>query len=106
MNTGNYRLSRFAMMACCAVMLVPIATFFIAGGTVSGLTEDLVVFAPLLLCVGGHLLMHRLIGGLCHGHGAKRESADEEASLERPAVAEQSLQPAHLRLPTVKARQS
>lgn len=105
MNTGNSRLSRFAMMACCAVMLVPIATFFIAGRTVSGLTENLVVFAPLLLCVGAHLLLHRFIGGLCHGHSSKQDEAVEPVSPPVQHATKQSGRTAQLRLPTVKGGQ-
>lgn len=46
MNVRNARLSRFAMMACCALMLITIATFFVAGGAVSGLNGNLAAFAP------------------------------------------------------------
>jgi hypothetical protein len=46
MNVRNSRLSRFAMMACCALMIIPIATFFVAGGTVLALNGNLAAFAP------------------------------------------------------------
>lgn len=106
MNIENSRLSRFAMAACCAVMLLPIAAFFIAGGTTSGLTENLAVFAPILLCVGAHLLMHRFIGGLCHDHGSKEVDAVEAVSTRAAEVPKANGRPAHLRVPTVKAEQS
>jgi hypothetical protein len=76
------------MMACCAAMLTPIVTYFVAGGTASGLNENLAVFAPLLLCVGAHLLLHRFVGALCHGHGAKQDNAAEAASPQVREVTE------------------
>ncbi|WP_430449656.1 DUF2933 domain-containing protein [Rhodophyticola sp.] len=87
-------------------MIIPIAAFFIAGGTVSGVTENLAVFAPLLLCVGAHLLLHRFIGGLCHGHGSKRDEAAETVSPHLRHVTQQGGRTAHLRVPTVEAEQS
>ncbi|MFG6665218.1 hypothetical protein ACGYKB_18350 [Sulfitobacter sp. 916] len=36
-STGSSKLMQYGMMACCAVMLFPVAAFFIAGGTIAGL---------------------------------------------------------------------
>lgn len=88
MNIRNSRSSRFAVMTCCAVMLIPIAMFFVAGGTVSGLNGNLAVFAPLLFCVGAHLLLHRFIGGLCNGCGAKQDNVAEAVSPQVRQVTE------------------
>ena len=56
----------FAMMACCVIMLLPIAGYFLAGGALGGLGSNLLTFAPLLLCVGGHFVMHKMMGKSCH----------------------------------------
>lgn len=66
---------RLGMMACCAFMLLPVGAFLWAGGSVASRSSNLTVFAPLLFCLGAHLLLHRFIGGLCHGKTEKIESA-------------------------------
>lgn len=50
---------KLGMMACCAIMLAPVAVFILAGGTIGGLWSGAAIFAPLLLCVGAHVLIHR-----------------------------------------------
>lgn len=82
MKTNSSRFTRFGMTACCAIMLLPVAAFFIAGGTASGLAENLAVFAPLLFCLGVHLLLHRFIGGLCRGHTSKQENDAATTTLQ------------------------
>ncbi|MDF0603402.1 DUF2933 domain-containing protein [Psychromarinibacter sp. C21-152] len=47
-------------------MLVPVGAFFVAGGSVSGLWANAGVFAPLMLCVGAHVIMHKMMGKSCH----------------------------------------
>ncbi len=70
---GQSKLMHYGMMVCCAVMLLPIAGFLVAGGSLSGLWSNAVVFAPLLLCVGAHLVLHKVMGKSCH-----RASEDEQ----------------------------
>jgi len=72
MNTQS-NLMRFGMMACCVVMLLPIAGFFVAGGSLAGLWTKAGLFAPLLLCVGAHLVMHKLMGRSCHAAKSEKE---------------------------------
>ena len=73
-ESGNARM-KYGMWACCALMLVPVVWYFTAGGADGGLVQSFVAFAPLLLCVGAHFLMHRVTGKSCHGesHDARRE---------------------------------
>lgn len=71
-------LIRLGMMACCVFMLVPVGAFFLAGGSVAGLGSNPAVFTPLLFCLGAHLLLHRFIGGLCHGKNKKIEGASSD----------------------------
>lgn len=76
---------KFGMMACCIFMAIPIVFYLVAGGTLAGLTSNLAVWAPLLLCVGAHLLMFKLMGKSCHG--TEQESGLENAKetiVERP----------------------
>jgi len=63
---GHSKLMHYGMMACCAVMLLPVAGFFIAGGTVAGLWSNSAAFLPLLICVGAHVVMHKMMGKSCH----------------------------------------
>ncbi len=64
----------FAMMACCVIMLLPIAGFLLAGGAAEGLGANLLTFAPLLLCVGGHFVMHKMMGKTCHSSDPQSDS--------------------------------
>ncbi|MBW4983510.1 DUF2933 domain-containing protein [Mameliella sp. CS4] len=92
-NPGRNRFLRYGMMACCAVMLVPVAAFFVAGGSVSGLWANAGVFAPLALCVGAHLVMHRMMGKSCHGGtdaGAEEIEAPAPADTPRTMIAKRT----------------
>lgn len=65
-QSGSEKLVKYGMWACCAVMLLPIVAY-LAAGRPSGVTNSLITFAPLLLCVGVHFVMHRYMGKSCHG---------------------------------------
>ena len=56
----------FGMLACCAIMMVPLAVYFARGGTISGLKDSLGVIAPLLICIGAHGAMYLVMGRTCH----------------------------------------
>ena len=88
-NLQGKKLMRYGMMACCAVMLVPIGAFFVAGGNASGLWANAEVCAPLILCAGAHFVMHRMTGKSCHGGGEtdrKLLPAPVPVALHRPAI--------------------
>ncbi|KAA2312226.1 DUF2933 domain-containing protein [Pseudooceanicola sediminis] len=70
-------LMKYGMWICCAVMVLPIMAYLVAGG-ISGASEGLFAVAPLLLCVGAHLVMHRMMGKSCHG-SARKKGAGYEA---------------------------
>lgn len=72
------------MMACCAVMLLPIAGFFLAGGTIAGLWSNSAAFMPLVLCVGAHLVMHKMMGKSC-----QKSSESEEQIKPIPLLTDQ-----------------
>ncbi|WP_040819059.1 DUF2933 domain-containing protein [Litoreibacter arenae] len=69
----------YGMMACCAVMLLPVAAFFLAGGSIAQLWTNLGIFAPIALCIGVHLLMFKMMGKSCHG---TKNETDREAKTE------------------------
>ena len=75
---GSGKLMHWGMMACCAAMLLPIAGYFIGGGTLSGLGSNSLAFAPLVLCVGAHLVMHKMMGKSCHSDDAAKPEASSE----------------------------
>ena len=73
---------KHAMWICCAVMLAPLGLYFVQGGTVAGLSSTLGLFAPLVLCVGMHFVLHRVMGRSCHGSGGETAPKLEEARVE------------------------
>lgn len=66
-KTGHSKLMHYGMMVCCAVMLLPVAGFFLAGGTIGGLWSNSAAFLPIVICVGAHVVMHKMMGKSCHG---------------------------------------
>ena len=68
---------KLAMLACCAVMLVPTVGWFAAGGNVSTLGEGVAAFLPILGCLALHGAMFLVMGKSCHG---KETSLDEAAA--------------------------
>lgn len=93
---GGSKLMHFGMMACCAVMLLPVAAFLLAGGTIAGMWNNLGLFAPIVLCVGAHVLMFKMMGKSCHSSKDEQKAkvADdtsfEDAPSSVPEVARQS----------------
>jgi len=79
------RLKHYGMMKCCVVMLLPIAGFFLAGGTLAGMWGNAAAFAPLLLCVAAHLVMHKFMGKSCHSDKA-RDTIEETPELIASAI--------------------
>lgn len=78
MNTGQdgsqkSKMSSFAMMACCVIMVVPIVVLFAAGGQISTVGDGLAVLAPLAVCVGAHMFMHKFLGKSCHDEAKDAE---------------------------------
>lgn len=71
--------SHLAMMACCVIMLLPVAGYFLAGGALGGLGSNVWTFAPLLLCVGGHFVMHKVMGKSCH-------TSENQGEMEKPSA--------------------
>lgn len=78
----GFGLMHAGMAVCCAVMLIPVAGFFIAGGTLAGLTSNLGVFAPIALCIGAHVAMFAFMGKSCHGDKKTKKPAEQDAPLE------------------------
>ncbi|WP_238367857.1 DUF2933 domain-containing protein [Mesobacterium pallidum] len=71
------RFMHYGMMACCAVMLLPIVGYLIAGGSLAGLWGNAAAFAPLLLCVGAHFVMHKAMGKSCNDRRTAAETAED-----------------------------
>lgn len=70
-------LFKWGMAACCAVMFVPIAIYLAGGGSIVGLWSNVDVFAPLALCSGAHVVMHKIMGKSCHGNGESGEAKQD-----------------------------
>ncbi|MDU8927358.1 DUF2933 domain-containing protein [Alisedimentitalea sp. MJ-SS2] len=84
---GQFKLMHYGMMACCAIMLMPIAGYFVAGGTLGGLWSNSAAFLPLLFCVGAHFLMHKMMGKSCH-----RASEDKKPTKTIPLLTDQRVE--------------
>ena len=82
----SFGLMHAGMAVCCTVMQIPVAGFFIAGGTLAGLTNNLAVFAPIALCVGVHVAMFAFMGKSCHG----------EKKTKKPAVQNEPFEPSQV----------
>lgn len=86
----GFGLMHAGMAACCAIMLIPVAGFFVAGGTLAGLTSNLGVFAPIVLCLVVHGAMFAVMGKSCHGDKKATKTVAKDTPLEPsriPAVA-------------------
>ncbi|KRS12230.1 DUF2933 domain-containing protein [Roseovarius indicus] len=84
------RLMKYGMWACCAIMLAPIVLYLAAGGLSSDLTSNAILFAPLVVCLGAHFVMHRVMGKSCHGDEKKStsEAAEKQAASGRTVASE------------------
>jgi len=76
-HLGAGKMMRFAMLICCAVMVAPLAILVISGDAI-GSNGMLSLAIPMAICVGAHLLMHRLMGASCHDSSKVR--SDDRAS--------------------------
>lgn len=61
------------MLACCALMVIGTGIVIAAAPSGQSIGQSLLLAAPMLGCVGMHLIMHRLTGKSCHGR-TKQES--------------------------------
>ena len=75
-KSGN-ALMKYGMWACCALMLLPVVGYFLAGGADGSLTGKIAAFAPLLLCVGAHFVMFKMMGKSCHGASDNASTAEK-----------------------------
>ena len=66
-KAANARVMKIGMWLCCAAMLVPIAGLVVASAAGGGWGQNLGAFAPVALCAGMHVAMHRFMGRSCHG---------------------------------------
>lgn len=77
----GFGLMHAGMAVCCAIMLLPVAGFFIAGGTIAGLMGNLGVFAPIALCIGVHVAMFAVMGKSCHGSDKSGKTKEDLSDI-------------------------
>ena len=82
-RTGLSKPLHFGMLICCAIMVVPLAVFFLRGGTVAGLQDSFGVLAPILVCLAAHGAMFLIMGKSCHS----RKEVAEDSSEPNPSAA-------------------
>lgn len=72
---------KWAMWACCAVMLLPLAGYLIVAQssvTTAGLFNAVI---PLGLCLGMHVAMHKMMGKSCHGKTAEIPATEQKDAI-------------------------
>ena len=75
---------RLMMLACCAVMAVPLIGWVAAGGSALGFEGGLAALLPLAGCLALHGAMFLFMGRSCHG-SAEEEQDDEIADVPEAA---------------------
>jgi len=65
-SSGN-RFAKLAMAACCFIMLAPVGLVLLSGAGIGAVFSNAGLMLPLVLCVGMHFVMHRMMGRSCHG---------------------------------------
>ena len=64
-TTERSAMSSFMMLCCIAMFVAFVAVVFMAPANQSW-TQTALGAAPLLACLGAHLVMHRFMGRSCH----------------------------------------
>lgn len=82
----GFGLMHAGMAVCCTVMLIPVAGFFIAGGTIAGLVGNLGIFAPIAICIGAQVAMFAFTGKSCHGDAKSKDTAEKEVTLQASRI--------------------
>lgn len=72
---------KLGMVACCTVMAIPFAGYFIASGSFALSGGALGAALPLVACVGLHGAMFLFMGKSCHGD--KKISEDSVTTIPR-----------------------
>ena len=67
---------KLVMMACCAVMAVPLIMYFAIGGSVTSGGGALGAALPLLACVALHGAMFLFMGKSCHSDNKVADEID------------------------------
>ncbi|WP_189438732.1 hypothetical protein [Pseudovibrio japonicus] len=64
------------MMACCAAMAVGTGVLFASAPAGQSVGQTLLLAAPLVGCLGMHLVMHRFMGKSCHSNSKQEPKND------------------------------
>jgi len=64
------------MMACCAAMAVGTGVLVTTAPAGQSLGQTLLLAAPLVGCLGMHLVMHRFMGKSCHSTSKQKTKTD------------------------------
>ena len=72
-TTGQIKGHNWFMMACCLAMVAGFAFVAFTGPADQTFWSRVFSASPLLVCVGMHLVMHRLMGKSCHLNKTEKE---------------------------------
>lgn len=67
-------LMKLGMTVCCIVMVLPILLLLSSGVGLGWQLTNWAVFLPLGICLGMHIVMHKMMGKSCHGDHEKQAS--------------------------------
>lgn len=59
-------------------MLIPLIGYFLASGTLAGLSNNLSVVVPIALCLGVHVAMFAVMGRSCHGSSSESQTTPSD----------------------------
>lgn len=80
-DTQGSTIIKIGMIICCAVILLPVVILLSADAGLGDLSDNWGVFLPLLICLGMHVVMHKMIGKSCHGDHENREPKRDQDVL-------------------------
>lgn len=55
------------MLACCVVMLAPLAYLSFSGSALALNSASFSTMAPIVICIGLHVVVHKFMGRNCRG---------------------------------------
>lgn len=72
--------ARLAVLACCVFMAVPVFGYFLVYRGAGNGSLNWLSIVPLILCVGAHVMMHKVTGKGCHHDKSETEEKQTASS--------------------------
>ena len=75
------QLGKWAMWACCTIMLLPLVGYLIVAQTSITSAGLINAALPLGFCLGMHLVMHKMMGKSCHAKPAEIPTTEQKDAI-------------------------